>query len=75
MNKQRRNEISNIGRELIVIKKRMEHIQDLEINAFENMPENLQNSLKGNESEDAIDTLDECLEKIGKIINMLYEIV
>lgn len=74
MNKQRRNEISNIGRELIVIKKRIEAVQDLEINAFENMPENLQNSLKGSESEEAIDILDEVLEKMGKIINMLYEI-
>lgn len=75
MNKQRRKQIRQVKVELITIKEKLFDIQADEQNYFENMPENLQGSLRGSESEESIDVLDECIEKLEDVINKLYEIV
>ena len=74
MNKQRRSRIQKIKQSLIVIKNELNIVLDEEQISFDNMPENLQCSIKGNESEDAIDILEECSEGLEKIINILNEI-
>ena len=38
------------------------------------MPENLQGSLRGSESENAIDIMENCIENLEKIISELTEI-
>lgn len=75
MNKQRRKQICQLKAELITIKEKLFDIQADEQNYFENMPENLQGSLRGSESEESIDVLDECIEKLEDVINKLYEMV
>ena len=74
MNKQRRKRIQEIKEVLIVIKDELNSVLDEEQLTFDNMPENLQCSIKGNESEDAIDILEECSEDLEKIINRINEI-
>lgn len=74
MNKQRRKRIQEIKKKLIVIKDELNSVLDVEQMVFDNMPENLQCSIKGSESEDAIDILEECSEDLEKIINRLIEI-
>ena len=74
MNKQRRKRIQEIKKKLIVIKDELNSVLDEEQMVFDNMPENLQCSIKGNESEDAIDILEECSEDLEKIIDRLIEI-
>lgn len=74
MNKQRRNRIQKIKYMLRSIKDELNVVLDEEQLIFDNIPENLQCSIKGAESEEAIDILDECLEDLEKIINRLTEI-
>ena len=74
MNKQRRKRIQEIKKKLIVIKDELNSVLDEEQMVFDNMPENLQCSIKGSESEDAIDILEECSEDLEKIIDRLIEI-
>lgn len=74
MNKQRRGRIQKIKYTLRSIKDELNVVLDEEQLVFDNIPENLQCSIKGAESEEAIDILDECLEDLEKIINRLTEI-
>lgn len=74
MNKQRRKRIQEIKKKLIVIKDELNSVLYEEQMVFDNMPENLQCSIKGSESEDAIDILEECSEDLEKIIDRLIEI-
>lgn len=74
MNKQRRDRIQKIKYTLRSIKDELNFVLDEEQLIFDNIPENLQGSIKGAESEEAIDILDECLEDLEKIINRLTEI-
>ena len=41
---------------------------------FDNMPENLQGSIRGEESENAIDALNEAIENLDSVIDSLNEI-
>lgn len=75
MNKKRKEYIFDIKKELTKTKEKIESVLDEEQNAFDNMPENLQGSLRGTESEEAIDVLEECSDYLEKIINKLYEII
>ena len=75
MNKKRKEYIFDIKKELTKTKEKVESVLDEEQNAFDNMPENLQGSLRGTESEEAIDVLEECSDYLEKIINKLYEII
>lgn len=74
MNKARRKIIQNIvnDTEKIIngnpgdIEKLMERLQDVLLDeecAFDSMPENLQYSMRGEESQEAIDLMEEAMEK------------
>lgn len=75
MNKQRKKSLAMIKIELIQCKKNLQSILDEEQNSFDNMPENLQGSLRGSESEDAIDIMEECVEHLEKIVDELGNII
>ena len=75
MNKKRKTELNQISEELEILFNRLENIYDQEQDAYDSMPENLQGSEKGMESEEAIDTIDEIKEHIQDAIDMLSEIV
>lgn len=76
MNKKRRNELAKLALKLEMIesileKEKLEEIifdlegvKDEEEEAFDNMPENLQGSCRGSESEDAIDNIDNAIEML-----------
>lgn len=71
MNKQRRKNIKNNIDALGVIKNNLEHILAEEEDYFNNMPENLQGSIRGEESEEAIDILTEMIDAIEECIDNL----
>ena len=71
MNKQRRKEIMEIITELENIKSKLESVKSDEEFAFENMPENLQGSMRGEESQDAIDTLDTANDLVQEALDSL----
>ena len=71
MNKERRNKIKEISIELKNINEKLNELLDEENYSFDNMPENLQGSLRGIESEDSIDIMEESIGKIKEIIDDL----
>lgn len=75
MNKNRRKLISNNIALLESIKSNLENILSDEEYYFDNMPENLQGSMRGEESESAIEILQNTIEEIENCIDNLNEIV
>lgn len=74
MNKQRKQKIRDVRKEIENCKDNLQKILDEEQDYFDNMPENLQGSMRGSDSEDAIDTMENCIEDLENIINELMEI-
>ena len=74
MNKSRRQRIRDVRKEIESCKESLQAILDEEQEYFDNMPENLQGSMRGSDSEDAIDTMESCIEDLENIINELTEI-
>ncbi len=74
MNKQRRTEIKSIISELEIIKSRLDNVLSDEQYSFDNMPENLQYSMRGEESQEAIDYMEEAVSNLEEAISQLEEI-
>ena len=74
MNKQRRKEIHDILSELQNIKSKLEMVQMNEEMAFDSMPENLQYSMRGEESQEAIDVMNSAVESLDEAIDQLNNI-
>ena len=74
MNKYRKQNILIIRNDLRRCKDNLQNILDEEQMYFDNMPENLQGSLRGMESEDSIDVMENSIEILEKIIDDLLNI-
>ena len=74
MNKQRRTEIANIVTELELLKERLDKVLSVEQDVFDNMPENLQYSMRGEESQEAIDNMDGAMSDLENVISQLEDI-
>ena len=74
MNKQRKQKIRDVRKEIESCKENLQKVLDEEQDYFDNMPENLQGSMRGSDSEDAIDTMENCIEDLENIIKELTEI-
>lgn len=71
MNNKRRKEISSISSILEDAKSRLSTVIDDEQEAFDNMPESLQGSERGCESEEALDSMNDALDSIESAIEYL----
>lgn len=71
MNKERRTKIERVIKEIEQVKSSLQSILDDEQFAFDNIPENLQSSIRGEESincmDEAIAALDEAVEQLESI--------
>lgn len=74
MNKQRKQKIRDVIKEIENCKDNLQKILDEEQDYFDNMPENLQGSMRGSDSEEAIDIMESCIEDLENIISELTEI-
>lgn len=74
MNKQRRQKIKELRTEIESCKNKLQVILDEEQDYFDNMPENLQSSMRGSDSEDAIDTMESCIDELDEVIKELIGI-
>ena len=74
MNKERRNKIKKIIQEIERIKNNLQTILQDEEFAFDNMPENLQSSMRGEESEEAIECISEAVDNLEETVDKLSEI-
>lgn len=75
MNNSRRKALKQIICYLENVYNSLQIVIDDEEMAFDNMPENLQYSMRGEESQEAIDNLNEEQQKLDEIIDRLKEIV
>ena len=71
MNKERRNRITSIINKLGDIKNVLQQVLDDEVNAFENMPEGLQCSMRGEASEEAQGYMETAIENLENAIEEL----
>ena len=80
MNKSRRKEISQIYDKLSsiifdldILKDRLENVKEEEQESLDNLPENLQFSLKAQEMEENVDNLDNSIDYLSQAIENLQE--
>lgn len=71
MNRQRRAELAKLGLEGVVAT--FEVVRDNEQEAYDNMPESLQDSERGSESQEWIDAIEEALSGLETLIGKLAE--
>lgn len=71
MNKKRRAEVDRIIAVLSDVKERIANVHYEEENAFDNMPENLQESMRAEEMQEWIDLLEEASDGIDEVIETL----
>lgn len=73
MNNKRRKEISKIVSTLEEVRDRLSEVVDEEQSAFDNMPESIQGSDRGCESEEAIGYLSDALDSVESALDYLDE--
>lgn len=74
MNKQRKQKLKEVRQRIESCKSDLQIILDEEQDYFDNMPENLQGSLRGSDSENAIDTMESCIDELDEVIKELIGI-
>ncbi|MDE6156842.1 MAG: hypothetical protein K2F78_01720 [Muribaculaceae bacterium] len=74
MNKQRRMELGEVSDLLDEATSRLEEIRYEEQDAFDNMPEGLQNSSRGDAMVEAMDAMDEIMSDIEDVKNKISEL-
>lgn len=74
MNKIRRTKIKQQIDAMEIIKSNIEYILDEEQDAFDNMPESLQYSERGETSQEAIDSMENVLSSLEDILEELEAI-
>ena len=74
MNNKRRKALANLITQLGECTSYLQGILDEEQDAFDNIPESLQDSDKGNRIEDAIDTMQNACDQISEATDSLKEL-
>ena len=74
MNKNRKQVIKTYTSILQDVLQKLDNVLDEERDYYDNMPENLQGSLRADASQDAIDELEEAIADIGSAIDHLINI-
>lgn len=75
MNKSRRNQLRDIQQELRDIHERLGILRDEEQGAYDNMPESLQNTERGENAQNAIDTLESAADQVLEAADEIDEIL
>lgn len=75
MNKQRRKMIADVVERLEATKSDLEMIRDEEQEAFDNMPEGLQGSERGEAMEEGIYQIEEAMDGLDSALNSLQEVM
>jgi len=74
MNKERRTRISWVINNLETCKDSLENVREAEQESFDNIPESLQESDRGQAMETNIEIFDEVIGNLDEMIDMLSEI-
>ena len=71
MNKQRRKTINDISNGIRTLQTQIDNLKDEEQDYYDNMPETLQGSDRGESAEEAIDNLQSAYDSLEDAINSL----
>ena len=74
MNNTRRKEVKSIIEALLEIKARIDIVADEEQDAFDNLPEGLQCSMRGEDMEEAASNLADASDTITEALDLLEEV-
>lgn len=75
MNKNRRKQLEDLCKKLEELNDKLDGILCDEQDYFDNMPENLQGSMRGSDSEEAISLMEEAIGSIEAAIDAINEII
>lgn len=75
MNKERRKNLEKVQEKLLEVQADLQWIREEEEDAFDNLPESLQDSEKGESMQEAISTMEEIDSSIQDAIDSLSELV
>lgn len=75
MNNARRRTINSIARDLRLVLNKIESVKYEEEYYFDSMPENLQGSQRGEESQDAIESLEDTVDSLEEAIESIEMIL
>ncbi len=73
MNKERRKRLASVTPKLEEVKEELKALHEEEQKAFDNLPESLQDSERGEQMNDCIDMLDDAVDEIACLIDTLKE--
>lgn len=74
MNKQRRKTLQEIAWALASLREQLEEVLEEEAKAYENMPESIRTSYRGNSMADGMETLSSCINDLEDIEDQLQDI-
>lgn len=74
MNKARRKWLEDVSEKIAQAKEELEQIMDEEQEAYDNMPESIQESERGEQMYDNIDNLDTMVSDLEDILEGFYDI-
>lgn len=74
MNKQRRKLLTLIEKDISEILSRLENIEESEQEAFDNMPEGIQNSERGEKAQETLDELSSMKDALEEAANLSMSI-
>ena len=75
MNKARRKRLENVVEVLTAQMEELEYIKDEEQEAFDNLPEGIQCSEKGETMEENIDDLDSVISDLENVIDSINDLI
>ena len=75
MNNVRRKELRSIITEIETVKTRLDSVLSDEQDAFDNLPEGLQCSMRGEDMEEAIDAMESACDSLDEVIDGLSDLV
>jgi len=76
MNDRRRKRVERIARKVMDAHQLLEYVREDEQEAFDNMPESIQFSTKGDQMQETLDLLDDVLDGFaGGVTSLLTDIV
>lgn len=74
MNKKGRLELQNLAEQLDAINCRLDEIKEAEEEKFDNLPESIQESERGEAIHEVIDELDDLIPNLGDVIDRLMSL-
>lgn len=75
MNKERRKKLESIAGELYMLKDKLEEVMEDERDAFDSLPESLQESERGQDMEQNADDLEEQVGNLDDIIDAINDVI